>query len=229
MTTAYDVVVLGAGIVGAACTASLAKAGATVLTLDAAYPGGGATAEGMGHVVVMDASDAQFALTRRSQVLWNALDLPPSAERTGSGTIWVATNERESEEVLRKHHEYSTRDVPTQVLDQPALLATEPNLSTNATGGLLVPNDSVVYPPVVTEWLLDQAATAGATHKFCARASRIDPSAAHVSTHASTEVHFTTDYGTPETVRVQVGCRSGWHRVPRPAADPHPGFGNSPP
>ena len=35
--------------------------------------GGGATAAGMGHLVVMDDSEAQFALTRYSQTLWEEI------------------------------------------------------------------------------------------------------------------------------------------------------------
>ena len=59
-----DVAVLGAGIVGAACSRALAQAGLRVIVLDRAPFGSGATAAGMGHLVVMDDSDAQFTLTR---------------------------------------------------------------------------------------------------------------------------------------------------------------------
>ena len=50
--------------------------------VDAAMIGGGATAAGMGHVVVMDDSPAQLALTRYSQQLWQnlAAELPADCE-----------------------------------------------------------------------------------------------------------------------------------------------------
>ncbi len=46
----------------------------------------------MGHVVLMDDSEAEFALTRYSQWLWLDLktELPPQAEFEQRGTLWVA-------------------------------------------------------------------------------------------------------------------------------------------
>jgi len=61
---AYDVAVVGAGIVGAACTHEFARRGLRVVVIGEDIVGSGATAAGMGHIVVMDDSDAQFALTR---------------------------------------------------------------------------------------------------------------------------------------------------------------------
>jgi glycine/D-amino acid oxidase-like deaminating enzyme len=47
---AADVIVVGAGIIGAACAQALARRGLDVLVLDAGLPG--ATAAGMGHLRV---------------------------------------------------------------------------------------------------------------------------------------------------------------------------------
>src|SRR6185436_13506544 len=63
----YDAVIIGAGIVGAACAAESAREGLSVAIVEAGIVGGGATAAGMGHLVVMDDSEAQFALTRYSE------------------------------------------------------------------------------------------------------------------------------------------------------------------
>ena len=70
-SAAFDVVVIGGGIVGAACAAECAAAKLKVAIVEARMIGGGATAAGMGHLVVMDDSEAQFALTNYSQKLWN--------------------------------------------------------------------------------------------------------------------------------------------------------------
>src|ERR671930_559672 len=96
-SSAYDVVIIGAGIVGAACAAE----GLRVAVVEAGMVGGGATAAGMGHLVVMDDSDAQFALTRYSQNLWDEIrgELPREAEYDACGTIWVAAGEEEMAEV----------------------------------------------------------------------------------------------------------------------------------
>ena len=47
--------------------------GLRVAIVEARMIGGGATAAGMGHLVVMDDSEAQFALTRYSQTLWEEI------------------------------------------------------------------------------------------------------------------------------------------------------------
>ena len=116
----YDAVVVGAGIVGAACAAECVRQGMRVAVVDGDVIGGGATAAGMGHIVVMDDSEAQFALTRYSQQLWQELrrELPEDVEYGSSGTIWVAADEEEMAEVRRKHAYYRQRGVPVQVLDQ---------------------------------------------------------------------------------------------------------------
>src|SRR5258708_24048497 len=147
--TAYDVVIIGAGIVGAACADEIASQGLSVAVIEAGIVGGAATAAGMGHLVVMDDSEAQFALTRYSQTLWDELkaDLPRDVEYDACGTIWVAANEEELAEVRRKEKFYKERGVRVEVLDQQALADAEPNLRSGLVGGLRVPGDSVIYPP----------------------------------------------------------------------------------
>src|SRR5215472_10488687 len=119
MSQNFDVVVVGAGIVGAACALECAEAGLAVAMIEAGVIGGGATAAGMGHIVAMDDSDAQFALTRYSQELWLRIkkDLPKDVEFETTGTIWVAADEEEMSEVHRKHAYYSSRKVPCEALD----------------------------------------------------------------------------------------------------------------
>ena len=72
-----------------------------VAVVDRDVVGGGATAAGMGHIVVMDDSEAQFALTRYSQQLWQGLrpELPEDVEYEQCGTIWIAADEEEMAEV----------------------------------------------------------------------------------------------------------------------------------
>src|ERR1700680_881280 len=112
----YDVVVVGAGIVGAACADECVRQGMQIAVVDADVIAGGATAAGMGHIVVMDDSEAQFALTRYSQQLWMNLraDLPSDVEYQQCGTIWVAADEQEMVEVRRKQQYYSKRGVPVE-------------------------------------------------------------------------------------------------------------------
>ena len=67
-----DAIVIGAGIVGAACAYELARQGLNVQVLDARI--GGATAAGMGHLVIMDDLEAELKLSHWSVQLWHELD-----------------------------------------------------------------------------------------------------------------------------------------------------------
>jgi glycine/D-amino acid oxidase-like deaminating enzyme len=160
----YDVVIIGAGIVGAACAAECVAEKLSVAIVEAAMIGGGATAAGMGHLVVMDDSEAQFALTRYSQILWDEIkaDLPREVEYDANGTIWVAADEEEMAEVTRKEKFYSERNVAVEVLDEQSLAEAEPNLREGLLGGLRVPGDSVIYPPAAAHFLVNRATSNGA-------------------------------------------------------------------
>ncbi|MBL8897698.1 MAG: FAD-binding oxidoreductase [Planctomycetes bacterium] len=148
--------VIGAGIVGAACAAELARAGFAVVVLEAAHPSAGATACGMGHVVAMDDSEAQLELTRTSRSLWEELlpELPENIEATRAGTLWVAADDEELAAVHAKHAYYLTRGVNAEIHDQHSLRSLEPHLAPDLIGALRVPDDLVVYPPCAAAWLL---------------------------------------------------------------------------
>jgi D-hydroxyproline dehydrogenase subunit beta len=164
MSLSAEVVIVGAGIVGAACAYELAKEGVRVLVVDRGFVGCGATSAGMGHIVVMDDSEAQFALTCYSQTLWDDLEpeLPRSVEFERCGTIWIAADEEEMAEVRRKFAYYGERGVASQILNSQELQEAEPNLRPSLAGGLLVPGDSVLYPPCAAAYLLDRAHARGA-------------------------------------------------------------------
>jgi D-hydroxyproline dehydrogenase subunit beta len=159
-----DILIVGAGIVGAACAAECARAGLKVLVLDRGPVGGGTTAAGMGHLVVMDDSPAQFALTAYSRRLWLdlAARLPDDVELDRCGTLWVAADAEELAEVRRKEAVYRRNGVRVEVLDGPAVAEAEPKLRPGLAGGLRVVEDAVIYPPSAAAFLLREAAAGGA-------------------------------------------------------------------
>ncbi|GJH33129.1 FAD-dependent oxidoreductase [Paraburkholderia hospita] len=154
-----DVVIVGAGIVGAACAAELSARGLRVTVLDAQGIGGGATAAGMGHIVVMNDSPAEFALSRYSRDLWLAL-APQLRTRDAfarCGTLWVAADAEELDAAREMHAAFTAQDVAAQLLDERALYDCEPSLAPGMAGGLLIGHDSIVYAPSAAQWLLTQS------------------------------------------------------------------------
>ncbi len=164
MSDCWDVVVIGAGIVGVACALECASRGLRTAIVESRGIGGGATAAGMGHIVVMDDSPAQMALTCYSQTLWQDLAerLPNNVEYEPCGTLWVAQDEEEMQEVRRKSALYAAAGVATVILDSSMLAEAEPHLRQPLAGALLVPSDAVLYPPCAAGYLLSEALRLGA-------------------------------------------------------------------
>ena len=178
MNDGFDIIIIGAGIVGAACAAECARGGLRVLVLDRGPVGSGTTGAGMGHLVVMDDSEAQFALTSFSRSLWQKLvpELPPEVDYDPCGTLWVAADELEMREVKRKQEFYSQRGVRVEVLDGSAVSKAEPNLRAGLAGGLRVPDDAVVYPPCAAAFLMQLAQERGAKLQIGAAVQDVLPS-----------------------------------------------------
>lgn len=151
-----DVIIIGAGIIGAACAYELAQQGLKVLVLDAHL--GGATNAGMGHLVLMDDNPAELKLSLESLATWREW-----APRMGAdcgfkhcGTLWIAADEEEMNAAEEKLVRLKAHDVPCQLLDARALATTEPALRPGLSGALKVSNDSMVYAPNAARWLLTQ-------------------------------------------------------------------------
>jgi glycine/D-amino acid oxidase-like deaminating enzyme len=165
MSIVTDVVIVGAGIVGAACAHEFAKRKLRVHIVDEGVIGGGATAASMGHIVLMDDSLPQFALTNYSQTLWEELyeHFPPNVEHDQCGTIWIARDGEEMTELRRKSAFLREHSVEAEILDEHALHEAEPNLCKPLAGGLLVRQDSIIYPPAAVLFLLEEARKLGAS------------------------------------------------------------------
>jgi glycine/D-amino acid oxidase-like deaminating enzyme len=172
-----DAIVIGAGIVGAACARALARDGLRVTVVEAHFAGGGTTAAGMGHLVVMDDSPDQLALTALSLELWRELrrSLAPAVEYDPCGTIWVAEDAVQMDAVREKARLYQEHEIACEIVGAARLHELEPNLRSGLAGGLLVPGDAVLYPPRAARWLLDDARAHGAAVREECRVDEITP------------------------------------------------------
>jgi glycine/D-amino acid oxidase-like deaminating enzyme len=150
----HDVIVIGAGIIGAACANALASAGQRVLVLDSGI--GGATHAGMGHIVVMDDNPAEMAISQYSVDAWRKLApvMPADCAFSQCGTLWVAADAKEMAGAEVKRQRMVEQGVACELLSPAALAQAEPGLRSGLTGGLLVTGDGTLYAPNVTRWLL---------------------------------------------------------------------------
>jgi len=162
--TQFDAIIIGAGIIGTAAARELARAGMSVAIVESGSPGSGITSAGMGHVVAMDGSPAQLALTVFSRSLWrkDAAQFPSNIEYESPGTIWIAADEAEMAAVGAKVKSYAAAGVSTRILSAQALAQAEPNLRSGLAGGLLVSEDGITDPPAVAAYYLQQAQESGA-------------------------------------------------------------------
>ena len=172
----FDVVILGAGIVGAACALECANSGLRVAVVEPGVPSGGASAAGMGHLVVMDDSPAEFALSAWSRELW--LDLAPRlGEREAfvrCGTLWVAADDEEWALAQTRQQALASQGVACSMLDAQQVREAEPALRHDLRGGMVIPDDGVVYAPAVAAWLLAQPVKGRMTCRLQTQVARVD-------------------------------------------------------
>ncbi len=161
---APDVIVIGAGLVGTATALALAEAGARVTLVEGAFAGSGSTGAAMGHLVVMDDSPAQLALTAHSRRRWHTLaeTLPPDAEQDRCGTLWIAADDAELQGAADRIAGYGGAGVHAELLTAAQLQREEPALRHGLAGALLVRDDAVCYPPTIARELLRLAVALGA-------------------------------------------------------------------
>ncbi|UJB19813.1 MULTISPECIES: NAD(P)/FAD-dependent oxidoreductase [Lysobacter] len=160
--TSYDLIVIGAGIVGAACAECAVREGLRVAVVEPGPVGGGATAAAMGHLVAMDDDPAELALSNYSLRLWQRFADLPQAEFSRCGTLWVAREPRELDGVAAKVARLAAVGVRAQRIEADELYRLEPELVPGLCGGMRVPDEAVVYPPRVATHLLELARGGGA-------------------------------------------------------------------
>ncbi|AGL83238.1 NAD(P)/FAD-dependent oxidoreductase [Pseudomonas protegens] len=152
-----EVIVVGAGIIGAACAHELARRGLRVQVLDDGR--GGATGAGMGHLVVMDDNPAELALSHYSLGLWRQLRerLPEACAYRNCGTLWLAADHHERDLARTKQQALADHGISGELLDSTRLASLEPMLRKGLAGALKIPGDAILYAPATAHWLLGNA------------------------------------------------------------------------
>ena len=157
-----DVVIIGAGIVGAAVAHRLSSVGKRVHVVGTAMAGG-ATGAGMGHILVLDESPELFAFTRAGKASWHALapELPANCEWHQSGTLWVAENEGQRLAAVDMGRRLLGGGVDAQLVEAGELERLEPALRPGLAGGLRIADDATIYQPAAARFLLRRAVARG--------------------------------------------------------------------
>jgi glycine/D-amino acid oxidase-like deaminating enzyme len=167
-----DVLVVGAGMVGAACAYYCAEAGLRVAVVDRGAVAGGTTSAGEGNILVSDKEPGvELDLALLSVRLWTEL-----GERIGAGRIElepkggvvVAQTEHTAAGLAQLAAAQRTCGVEVTDVGAGDLAELEPNLTRQVCSGAHYPQDMQVQPALAAATLLRLARTRGATvHLGC--------------------------------------------------------------
>src|SRR3954452_11858678 len=165
MPSSPDVVVVGAGVVGAACAFQLAAAGVRVRLLDRSFVASGSSGSCEGNVLAWDKElERELPLALRSAALWRQLagELDDPFEYDRKGSVVVAETEDELRACAERNRVLAGLGVEGEVLDADALRREEPYAAHDLPGGVLYPGDAQLEPRLATAALVHGAVRLGA-------------------------------------------------------------------
>ncbi|WP_405738234.1 FAD-binding oxidoreductase [Streptomyces sp. NBC_01525] len=152
-----DVIVVGAGVVGAACAHYAARAGLSVTVLDRGPVAGGTTGSGEGNLLVSDKEPGpELALALHSFRLWRELaaELPAAIEYETKGGVVVASDETRLAALRTLAAAQSDAGVDAREVSGAQLHELEPHLAEGMAGGIHYPQDAQVHPALAAAHLL---------------------------------------------------------------------------
>ncbi|GAC1485474.1 MAG: FAD-binding oxidoreductase [Acetobacteraceae bacterium] len=165
MNISSDVLVVGAGVIGAATAYFAAQQGLRVTVLDKGLPASGTSSACEGNILVSDKERGpELELTRYSLDVWHG-DLAEHKrlwEFESKGGIIVASQESSLASLNRVMAAQAGYGVSVEELDSDALRDAEPNISHAALGGASYREDCQVQPMLVAAHLVRLASEAGA-------------------------------------------------------------------
>jgi D-hydroxyproline dehydrogenase subunit beta len=157
-----DVLVIGAGMVGAACAYYCAEAGLEVTVVERGAVAGGTTSGGEGNILVSDKEPGpELDLALLSVRLWTELGdrFGDAFELQHKGGVVVARTPEALAGLTTLAKEQRTCGVAADEVDPRDL---EPHLTSDLAGGVHYPQDMQVQPMLAAAELLRHARTRGA-------------------------------------------------------------------
>ncbi|KKD09958.1 NAD(P)/FAD-dependent oxidoreductase [Streptomyces sp. WM6386] len=152
-----DVVVVGAGMVGAACALYAARAGLDVILVDRGPVAGGTTGAGEGNLLVSDKEPGpELDLALLSGRLWADLaeELGEAVEYEAKGGVVVASTPDGLAALERFADTQRAAGVVAETVVGDGLYDLEPHLAPGLPGGVLYPQDCQVMPALAAAHLV---------------------------------------------------------------------------
>ncbi|MFI5531026.1 NAD(P)/FAD-dependent oxidoreductase [Kitasatospora sp. NPDC051853] len=153
----HDVLVVGAGVVGAACAYYAARAGLSVTVVDRGPVAGGTTGAGEGNLLVSDKEPGpELDLALYSTGLWRGLaeELGERIEYEPKGGLVVASTEAGMTALRSFAAEQTKAGVESSEVPGDRLAELEPHLAAGLGGGFRYPQDAQVQPALAAAHLL---------------------------------------------------------------------------
>ena len=157
----YDVLIIGAGITGAFIARKLSFYKLNVLLVDKENDVGNVTSNANSAIIHSGYDPVPGTLKAKFNVLGNAMfddiakELDVHFRRIGS--ITVATNEKQLQTLQDLLERSKLNGVETRILSKEELRELEPNISSEAIGGLLAPTAGIIDPFNVVSHCVENA------------------------------------------------------------------------
>ncbi|MEO7005661.1 MAG: FAD-dependent oxidoreductase [Terrimesophilobacter sp.] len=168
-----DVVIVGAGIIGAACARALAASGMDVTVVDRGCVAGGTSSACEGNLLVSDKGPGdELVLAQYATALWRdtAAEITeqlhgvvPSVEFDAKGGLVVATTDDGAVALLAFAAAQRAAGVDARELDSAQARGLEPELSPETRVAVHYPQDAQVQPTIAAMALIASARNHGAT------------------------------------------------------------------
>ncbi|RWZ52970.1 FAD-binding oxidoreductase [Labedella phragmitis] len=166
------IVVVGAGIIGAAITRELARDGHDVTVVERSAAASGTSGRGEGNILVSDKGPGpELDLARFSRSLWPTVarelreelgESFPAIEFEPKGGLVVSTTAAGAAPLLAFAAAQRSAGVRADVVDAATAKSLEPHLTDATTAAIHYPEDAQIQPVVATEAFLRSARLAGA-------------------------------------------------------------------
>ncbi len=193
-----SVLVLGAGVIGAAIAEELSHRGARVQVLDMRAPGRGASQASAGILapfIESHGSPTLLALGKRSLEMYDAF-VARVADASGlgiqysrCGTVEVALHEDDAARLRAAKAMLDAAGIASEWMDLAALASMEPAVTRSAVGGLFSPVHAFVAASELVAALISSARFAGAVCEGGVEAAEVVPTDRGVTVRAGTRTY----------------------------------------